>query len=93
MNKSGSHPRVLLALGSLALALTSCREIDGRNRDIEPEKVADHLVQHGFRVGATPGTFVDTEGNALPEEEALARTGRTTIRRGFGRFLFRTVGG
>ena len=88
MKKLGAKPHVLLAVGSFALAMTSCRENAEQARYIEPEKVADHLVEHGFKPGESLGSYNDPEGNPLSEEEALARTGRTTIRRGFGRFLF-----
>ena len=91
MKKVGAKPLVLLAAGSFAMALTSCRENSEQNRYIEPEKVADHLIEHGFKPSEAPGSYNDPEGNPISEEEALVRTGRTTIRRGFGRFLF-TVG-
>jgi hypothetical protein len=88
MKKLGSKPHVLLAVGSLALALTSCRESDEQSRFIEPENVAGHLIERGFQPGEAPGTYTDPEGNPISEEEALERTGRSTIRRGFGRFRF-----
>ena len=57
--KFSSKPQLLLAFGSLALAMTSCRESSEQNRYVEPKKAAEHLMESGYRPGETPGSYVD----------------------------------
>jgi hypothetical protein len=93
MKKLGSKPQILLAAGSLALALTACRDGDNHPRTISPEEVDNYLTERGYRSGATPGSYIDPDGNPVSDEEAIARVRRATIRRGFGWFGIGLGGG
>ncbi len=93
MKKLGGQPPILFAAGSLALALTACRDTDDANRTITPEEVTAHLTERGYQAGPTPGTFIDPNGMPVTEEDAIARVRRATIRRGFGFLTFGVGGG
>jgi hypothetical protein len=89
MKKMGARPHILFVVGSLALALTACS--DGNNTTltyINPESVTEFLTGQGYAPTETPGSYTSPDGTLVSEEEALRRTGRRTIRRGFGRIFF-----